>query len=78
MALDKAALQAALKAALNDPGQNGDTQDIYTTRVAANLANAIDTYVKTGKATLPAASVVTTGSATTQTGPAAPVQLSIS
>ncbi len=30
-----------------------------------------------GKATLPAASVVTTGNAATQTGPAAPVLLSI-
>lgn len=34
--------------------------------------------VANGKATLPASSVVTTGSAATQTGPAAPVELSIS
>lgn len=58
MALAKAALQMALAAAMNDAGVPGETKAAYITRVTTNMANAIDTYVKTGTVSVPGTGLV--------------------
>ena len=66
-------LSAAIAAALGsatDPAKQTDFCD--------KLASAIVTYIQANaKCTLPASSVVTVGSAATQTGPAAPVVMAV-
>jgi hypothetical protein len=73
MAMSAAGLKAAIVAELGPAEDTAKLEDF-----AEKLATAIVDYiVANATATLPAASVVTTGSAATQTGPAAPVLLAI-
>lgn len=63
MALDKTGLKTAILAIFNDMAARVDHPETAREDFATALSNAIDAYVKTGTVT-----IVTTGSATTQTG----------
>jgi len=75
--LNKTLLKSDIKTLLTEMRAEED-QDASLEKLATGLADIIDAYIKSGKATIPAAAIVTTGTATTQTGPAANLQLTIS
>ena len=77
MALGTAALKSAVKSALMLEATANETRDAYCTRVANAIATACETFVKSGTVTIPASAIATTGTSAAQTGPAAPVNLSI-
>lgn len=64
MALDKSGLAQAILSLLTDMRKETEIND---SKFANRLADAIDTFVKTGKVQ-PGIAVTTTGSATAQTG----------
>lgn len=78
MAMTAAGMAAAIKQAIIDSGAN-ITEPAQLDSFCTALGNGIVPYITAnGKATIPAAAIATSGSATAQSGPPAPVLISIS
>lgn len=68
MALDKATLQAGIKAAFDKQKNETSDRDACLAKIAEDIANAIDTYVKSGTVATTVTGTIVSGGAVTGTG----------